>query len=357
MILDKLSQVLRETSLIFADLAPYLLLGFLLAGLLHVFVPKRSIRQALGGRGFKPIMKASLIGIPLPLCSCGVVPMAVSLRRQGASRGATLSFLISTPEIGVDSILITYGLFGPVMAILRPIAAFVTAMTCGLIQEWLPSPPEAPPAADESCAVCHNGGEGEHAHTAGEKGRRVFQYAFVEFFEDTAKWLVIGVVLAGIIATFVTPEFVKSHLGSPLVQMGLMLLIGIPIYTCASASTPIAAAFVAAGFTPGAALVFLLVGPATNAISVTLIAKFLGRRAATVYLLSIATVSVGLGLALDALVRAFGLEISVTSAELGEGALNLVHLAGAVVLAVLIVFSVVRHAVRRRGQIQEPLHG
>jgi uncharacterized membrane protein YraQ (UPF0718 family) len=351
MIIEKIQLIGRHILTLFSELAPFLLLGFLLAGLVYVLVPKRRIRQTFGGSGLGAVIKAALVGVPLPLCSCGTVPMALSLRKQGASRGATVSFLISTPETGVDSILITYGLLGPVMMIFRPIAAFATAVFCGLAQDWLPSKgkAEGPAAADDCCVVCNGEGGDGHGHSTGEKAGRVLRYAFVDFLEDTAKWLVIGIVLAGVIGAFLTPALVSEHFGSPLYQMGLMLLVGIPMYTCASASTPVAAAFIAAGFTPGAALVYLLVGPATSAATVTLVARFLGKRAAALYLLSIATVSVGLGLLLDFLVGSFGWRIGSAGAAAPGEVAGAINVAAAVLLAVLLGFSLVRGIARRRS--------
>lgn len=275
--------------------------------------------------------------------------MALSLRRQGASRGATVSFLVSTPETGVDSILITYGLLGPILAIVRPVAAMLTAVLCGLAQEALPARDEPEPVGDDCCTVC-NGENGEaHAHSAGEKAGRAIQYAFVELLEDSARWLVVGIVLAGIIAAFLTPDFVSTKMGSPFVQMGLMLIVGIPMYTCASASTPIAAAFIGAGFSPGAALVFLLVGPATNATTITFVARFLGKRSAALFVASIAAVSVGFGLLLDASIHAFGWRIASGAAPSSNEVTTILQVVAAIILAVLIVVSIVRSFARRHS--------
>jgi uncharacterized protein len=346
-IVDKLALVGQEILRIFADMAPFLLLGFLLSGILHVVLPSSLVRRALGGHGLKPVLKAALVGAPLPLCSCAALPMALSLRQQGASRGATVSFLVSTPETDAGSILITYGLLGPIFAIGRPVAAILTAVVAGVLEELVPASKTEEPVADTCCSVCKSENGNGHSHSAGEKAGRALQYAFVELLEDTAKWLVIGIVLAGIIGAFLTPDFVSTRLGSPLLQMGLMLLVGVPMYTCASASTPIAAAFVAAGFSPGAALVFLLVGPATNATTVTFVARFIGKGAAAIYVLSIAGMSVALGLALNFLVGTFGWHITAGAAPAGEEATTIVQVLAALVLGGLIVLSIARGFARR----------
>jgi HflK protein len=289
--------------------------------------------QTLLGRGrIRPVVVASLLGVPLPLCSCSVLPTALTLRKQGASKGATLSFLISTPETGVDSIALTYGLMGPFLAIYRPFAALITALTAGFATEVLgdekedgkdgtPGDSGAPgnsvpeDACGPSCGCgpgAEAGGEGgEGGHRApgapAETGsfvtrlRAGFRGAFGELFDATSHWMLGGLVISALITTFLPTELVTSYLSSGPLPLVLMLLIGIPMYICASASTPIAAALVLKGLSPGAALVFLLAGPATNIGSLAILGRFLGRRAMIIYISTIAVLSLALGGILDAL--------------------------------------------------------
>jgi uncharacterized membrane protein YraQ (UPF0718 family) len=285
----------------FLDVSPFLLLGFAIAGVLRVFLPDDWIASRLGGRGIGPVLKSSLLGIPLPLCSCGVIPAALGLRKQGASRGATLSFLISTPETGVDSVAVTYAILGPFLAIVRPVAAFLNAMLCGLFADLLtPREDDGPDLEPDACACCGEDDDG-HRHTLAEKVRGAARFSFGELLADTAGWLMLGVLLAGVITAFVKPEMVQRHVGSETIELLLMLVVSIPLYICATASTPVAAALVFAGFSPGAALVLLLAGPATNIATLLMVGRFLGKTAAVIYLTSIAATSLAIGWAVNGL--------------------------------------------------------
>jgi uncharacterized membrane protein YraQ (UPF0718 family) len=276
------------------DVSPFLLLGFLIAGALRVMVQKDWISRRLGGRGPGPVIKAALLGIPLPLCSCGVIPAALGLRKQGASRGATLSFLVSTPETGVDSIAVTYAILGPFLAILRPVAAFLNAVTCGLLADTLGGRDDGPPAEPEHCASCGGAGE-DHRHSRADRIRGALRFAFDDLLSDTAGWLLLGLLLAGVMGAFLSPDTVRTTIGSEWAELLLVLLVSIPLYICATASTPVAAALVIAGFSPGAALVLLLAGPATNVATLLMVWRFLGLRAAAIYLSSIAATSLLFG--------------------------------------------------------------
>ena len=276
-------------------MAPYLLFGFLMAGLLSVLVPPRLVEEHLGGRGPWPVVKAAAFGVPLPLCSCGVIPVAASLRRHGATRGATTAFLLSTPQTGVDSIAVTYSLLGGVFAVFRPIAALVTGVVGGWLVEWLdPARKEngeehGPACEDECCAP----GEKRHPLV------RIFQYGFVTLPRDIGKSLLVGLVVAGLIAAAVPKDYFSQYLGPGPLQMIVMMLIGIPIYVCATASVPIASALIAAGISPGAALCFLVTGPATNAATITTIWKVMGRRTTLIYLATVAGGALASGFLLD----------------------------------------------------------
>jgi uncharacterized membrane protein YraQ (UPF0718 family) len=279
-----------------AEMSPYLLFGFLAAGILSMLVSQRVVERHLGGRGIWPVLKASLFGVPLPLCSCGVIPVSMSLHKHGASKGSTIAFLISTPQTGVDSIFVTLSLLGPVFAILRPIMAFVTGIIGGVLvdlfnpgrQNGQPGPPKC---TDECCGGAEN-----------KKIARGLKFAFVTLPRDIGGAMLAGLVIAAFISVFVPNDFFAEKLGTGISAMLVMMALGIPMYVCATASVPIAAALILKGLTPGAALVFLMTGPATNAASFVTIWKILGRATAITYLATIAGCSLLSGILLDYIV-------------------------------------------------------
>jgi len=255
----------------------YILFGIFIAGLIQMFVNKDKIVRYLGGQRLKSVLLAAVCGIPLPLCSCGVIPTAISLRKNGASKGATLSFLISTPESGVDSIAISYALLDPIMTIFRPLAAFVTAIIAGIAENIFGKKEKGPISQQvDSCIFCNEEDKG-HNHSLIHKFKYGMRYAFIDLLGDISKWLMLGIVIAGIISYFVPQSIIENYLGYGWQAMLIMLIVGIPLYICATASTPIAAALIAKGMSPGVALVFLLVGPATNIAGVLSVGKFLGK--------------------------------------------------------------------------------
>ncbi len=326
---------LRELVGVFLDASPYILLGFSVAACIQVLLPVSAIQRLFGKGRVRSIFAASLLGIPLPLCSCSVLPTAIALRKRGAGRGATLSFLVSTPETGIDSIALTYGLMDPLMAIYRPFAALVSALSAGFAAEIFgkdedetEKPEEGPPDASCGCpapAPASGADAGEHSHdklaqeearvAAGESALPIhrklakgFRGAFVEIFDETSHWMLGGLVISALISVLLPATIVTRYLSSGAVPLFLMLVIGIPIYICASASTPIAAALVLKGLSPGAALVFLLAGPATNIGSLAIIGRFLGRRVTVIYLATLAVLSLVLGAALDFIYPLAGIE-------------------------------------------------
>jgi uncharacterized membrane protein YraQ (UPF0718 family) len=298
---------------IFLDAAPYLFLGFGVAGLLHIFIPDEKIMDYLGASAgkFRSVINASIAGIPLPICSCGIVPTAFSLRKRGATRGATVSFLISTPETGVDSIAITYALLDPIMTVFRPIAAFVTALAAGITNNMLIK--DEDPAASEETASCHCSTCSTLSEDPGfaERIYAGIRYAYLDLLGEISGWLIVGILLAGIISYAIPDSSIHNYLGGGLASMLIMLVLGIPLYICATASTPIAAALIAKGMSPGTAFVFLLAGPATNAVTITMVARFLGKRSVVLYLAVIAICSIAFGLALDFIY--LGMGIATTS--------------------------------------------
>ncbi len=351
--------ILSETWELFLDASLYILFGILVAGLLKMFLSPETVARHLGKGKYSSVFKAALFGIPIPLCSCGVLPAAASLKKQGASNGATTAFLISTPESGVDSISITYALLDPIMTIARPLSAFVTAITAGIAENLL-RPPESDQAHDglQPCQVddCCDGSECdpvEHRNHHGwsERARAGLTYAFGELWGDLVGWFLIGMLLAGIITASVPEDLFTSYLGGGLTSMLIMLLVGIPLYICATASTPIAAALILKGVSPGAALVFLLVGPATNLASMTVLTGFLGKKATALYLGSIAVVSVLAGLSLDLVYGLLGINASAVVGQAGDIFPGWVQLTGAAVLIALSVRPIWRKAVKWAGSL------
>jgi uncharacterized membrane protein YraQ (UPF0718 family) len=292
---------------IWLEAAPWLLVGLVAAGILKTCFPPEFLQRWLGGRGLYAVLKAAVIGTPLPLCSCSVLPTAIQLRRSGASKASTVSFLVATPENGVDSIALTYVMLGPVMTIIRPVAAIISAVATGLLTGFV-SDHEAQQAASEQpsdsgdCCGTDGCGTQAEANQAGEQHFRFaeFWHAIIDLLDDLAGWLLIGILLAATLNTLV-PANAIAQWGSGLLPMLAILLISVPMYICATASTPVAASMLLTGISPGTVLVFLLAGPATNLASVGLLRRELGTRATVAYLLGIAVTSVSIGLALDAL--------------------------------------------------------
>ena len=282
------------------EMSPYLLLGFLFAGLLHAFVPSKLYHKYLAKPTFGSVVNAALLGIPLPLCSCGVIPTAMSLRREGASKGATTSFLIATPQTGVDSILATYGMMGLPFAIVRPVAALCTALFGGAASNIFGKEDEGDASAEVSEHEHCDCDCGSDCHTA-RRNRLVeaLHYAYVEMIADIGKWLLIGLVVAGLITVLIPDNAFTIFQGNTLASMLLVLCIAVPMYLCATGSIPIAVALMLKGLTPGAGLVLLMAGPACNFASMLVVKKVLGTRSLIIYLASIVIGAVGFGYLID----------------------------------------------------------
>jgi len=335
-----LLNILRETANIAWEMAPFVVLGLLAAVGVYALFPKDRIEQLLGRRGIGSTVKAALVGIPLPLCSCGVVPTALSLKKRGASDGATVSFLVSTPETGVDSIAVTYALINPAMTILRPVAAFISAVITGLLVEGLSRRQDDAKVVDaDTCVVC---GDDNCANNHSRRSRLAgsFRYVLNDFLPDIANWLVLGIVVSGILAASLPGDLFVG--ATSLGQMAMVIAIGVPLYICASASTPIAAVLLAKGMTPGAALVFLLVGPATNIASLIVIARVLGKRTAAIYLGGVVISSLAIGLTVNAAFGAWNWTPNITSTSTAES-FGLFHYLGAAAL-----FAAFVHVWRRQ---------
>jgi uncharacterized membrane protein YraQ (UPF0718 family)/copper chaperone CopZ len=291
-----LSNFLKESVNLWLAMAPYLLIGLFIAGILHVFLGTRLVSRHLGKSAFGSIIKATVFGIPLPICSCGVIPVAASLRKEGASKSATLSFLVSTPTTGVDSIMATYSLMGPLFAVFRPIAAFVSGLMIGTLNHFFNK------EEDEVSAKTPTAEE----RLPRGKIAEVFRYGFVELAEDIGKWLLVGVVIGGFLTVAIPRDFILRFLSYPWLHFLIMLVIAIPLYVCATGSIPIAAALIQKGFSPGAALVFLIAGPATNAVTLSFVRSKLGKKAFYLYLTSIVIVSLVAGLVFNLIWSSMG---------------------------------------------------
>lgn len=347
--MDFLQRYLHATAGFLTESAPFLLVGFAIAGLLKAWVPAEWVAERLGAERLRSVFLAALYGLPIPLCSCSVIPTATALRRSGASRGATTSFLVSTPETGVDSISVTWALMDPLMTVLRPLVAFATAVSAGAAVMLFGGPEREGASAEtaestetarlegESASCCGTEPEPEPAPSccsapepepapsccstspperpAGSRFmsrvREGLAYATGKLLDDLAPWLLIGFLVSGLVATIVPDDLFASEAGAGgVVPMLLMLLVGTPLYVCATASTPIAAALVAKGLSPGAALVFLLVGPATNVTTMLVVLRLFGRRVLGIYLASVALVALAAGLGVDRLYAWSGVDLA-----------------------------------------------
>jgi uncharacterized protein len=314
--MEVILNILREMWAILGEMSVYLLFGFLIAGILSILISPETVERHLGGKGIWPVIKATLFGVPLPLCSCGVIPVATSLRKHGATKGATTAFLLSTPQTGIDSILVTYSLLGMVFAIFRPIVAAITGVLGGAIVNTLDHEndgikktteinAEPTESKDDDKCCCHT-------PPPRSKFYEAMHHGFVVLPSDLRGSLLIGLIIAGLIGVFVpTSYFAETFMAGGLLAMIVMMLIGIPTYVCASASVPMALAFLAKGISPGAVLVFLITGPVSNAATIVTIWKIMGRSTTLVYLLVSAITALAAGLLLD-LIFNLG-NISITS--------------------------------------------
>lgn len=287
---------------VFIEMAPYLFFGLFVAGALHVFIKRSFILSHFGGHGKGAIVKASLLGVPLPLCSCSVVPTALSFKKSGASDGATVSFLISTPQTGVESIAATWGMMGPLFAIYRPLVAFITGIIGGVVTSQTRQ-------KDLDVAEAPQDTKEEVKRTLIEKIQELFRYGFVELMDDLALNLLIGLVVSAVIATVVPESFFDLIRGNLFREMVFVILLGAPWYICSTASIPVAAALVMQGISPAAAFVFLVVGPATNAATFTVIFAQMGRRIGMIYLWTIILVAIPFGFLLDYFYTLFNVDL------------------------------------------------
>lgn len=322
-----ISGILNDTWHLFLESSLYIIFGLIISGLLRTFLNPSSVAHHLGHGKVTSVIKASLLGIPIPLCSCGVLPAAASLKKQGANNGATTSFLISTPESGADSIAISYALLDPILTVARPVVAFVTAALAGILENVTGTRKESGPPLepDLSCPIdgCCDGKDCSPAnhrrhHSFYEKIASGMKFAVTEVWGDLALLFFVGLFLAGAITYMIPDDVFGRYMGGGLSAMLIMLVVGIPLYICATASTPIAAALILKGVSPGAALVFLIAGPATNITSLTVLMGILGRRATAIYLATIAVMAILFGLAVDQVYALLGISARATMGQAAE---------------------------------------
>lgn len=307
-------------------MAPYILFGLIFAGFLHEVVPDTIVKNHLGKDSVWSVIKATIFGIPLPVCSCGVIPLATSIKKSGASSGSTLSFLISTPITGVDSILATYGMFGWAFTIYRVITSMIISIIAGilanfygqqdeeLVKELKPAFSMAKPSAtpcntmnfsavqspkveEETPSCCSNVSTQKKSFTKLMKD--ALTYAFGTLLSDIASPLFVGLLLGALITVAIPQNLSALLLEYSWVSYLIVIAIAVPMYVCATASLPIAAGLMLAGVSPGAAFVFLSAGPATNTVTIGVVKKMLGTRTLYIYLGTIIIGSVLFGFGLD----------------------------------------------------------
>ena len=335
---------------LFIESAPWLIMGFTVAGLMKAFVPSELLAKHLGEPGLMATVKAALLGAPLPLCSCGVIPAALGLRRSGASKAATTSFLISTPETGVDSVTVSYAMLGPFMAVIRPIAAISTAITAGVLVGADKDEPalttsepvqsccaSKTPEPEPSCCSQLNT-ETSAPETLATRLKDSMTFTFVDLIKDISLWLLIGLGMAAMVKTYVPTEFLAQW-GDGFTAFVVMAVIGVPMYICALASTPIAAGLLFSGVSPGATLVFMLVGPATNIATMGLVKRELGNRALAAYLSSVIGVGFAFGYLTNYLAAQWNIDF-LAQTQTTHAMINTpIATAAAMVLAGLIIFA------------------
>lgn len=349
--MEYLSGFFNELLYILTEMAPYLMLGFIFAGLLYILFPKGRVKKYMGRDRKGAVINAALLGIPLPLCSCGVIPTGVSFYKNGASRGSTVSFLISTPQTGIDSILVTYSLLGLPFALIRPVIALITGIAGGVLTNRFDRKPE-----EQSMEMNRNG---ELPKGFFPRVREMLRYAFVEFLQDISTWLVFGLLVAALISVFVPDDFFAGKSSNDILEMLIILIAAIPVYICATASVPIAAVLMLKGLSPGAALVLLMAGPATNAATIAMIGKVLGRKSLITYLSSIIAGAMIFGLIINNLLPREWFSISHISSHAGHGNHLLplwVRYGSAILLVVLIINGYLQKYLFKKGDTKTVLN-
>lgn len=322
--------------------SPYLLFGFLASGIIRVLLTNKQVQNTLGKNNFSSILKASLIGIPLPLCSCAVIPTAVTIRKSGAGTGATSSFLISTPESGVDSISVTYALMDLPMTIIRPIAAFVSAFFAGTLQYLFNNVDYVEEVEQQKTCCKKNKNEAANNKSIGEFISRVFNFSFIEIMDDIAIWLTVGII-AGAGIDYLVPPNLFSEFNGIMAKL-VIVVAAVPMYICASATTPMAASLVLKGMAPGTALILLLLGPATNISNLLILQKYIGKKGIILNLVAIVIVTLIFSFSVDYLYFYFNLPIDFTighDEHLHEHGYSLVQKISSLIFVLLLLRSLI----------------
>lgn len=337
--LDALIGIVTASFVLLAQMAPYMLIGIVAAGALHTFLPESFVARQLGGAGMRPVLRAALYGVPLPLCSCGVVPVAASLQKSGAKSGATVSFLITTPTSGVDSIMATYSLLGPFFTVARVLASFFIGLFAGLVTVVSRTDSDRFPVVTSDVSTGADG--------AKRSIRNGLLYGFDELLGGMTKSLLLGTLLGGTISYFVPPGALGEIVGDGVLAYFAMMVFGVPLYVCASGSIPLAAALLAKGISPGAALVFLIAGPATNAATMGVILNLLGKRALVIFLGSIGIGAVLFGMSMDGLLSIWHTAMPPLNIGHNHDSLGILEVVSGVMLGGMLLFHLVRRDLHR----------
>ncbi len=326
---EVLWEVLTHTWIVLGEMAPWILGGFLVAGVLSLWLNARVVRDHFGGGRFGAILKAVVLGVPLPVCSCGVIPLGASLRKHGAGKGPTAAFLMSTPQTGVDSIAVTYGMMGGLFAVFRPLAALVSGVLCGFAveamdgdapsTEELVDPDIEPETRPWWARVLHNG--------------------FVVLPCSVGGALVIGAFVSALVMSLVPDQYIAEKISSPFLQMVLMLAFGIPVYICSTAAVPFALGLLAAGLSPGAAMAFLIGGPGVSAATLLAVWRLMGLRTMWVYVSVLSVCAIGFGWLIETIIPAgwmpAGIQVVNAHAHGVESLAWNVHVQAVLLLAVV----------------------
>jgi uncharacterized membrane protein YraQ (UPF0718 family)/copper chaperone CopZ len=328
------------------EMAPWLLLGFLFAGILKAWFPEHKVKRYLGRGNRYGVLNASIFGVPLPLCSCGVIPAGMSLYQNGAGKGATTSFMISTPQTGVDSIMATYSLLGLPFAIIRPIVALITGVIGGSVSNFFDRKEKRTQALEAESQTPERKGFSERIIT-------VFRYGFIEMIQSIGKWLLIGLAFAALLAVVIPDDFFSGQAGRGITGMLLILAASVPLYVCATGSIPIAAVLMLKGVSPGAALVFLMAGPATNIATISVIAKQMGRKSLAIYLATIIGGAVLSGLLIDAFLPASWFLNPLADAGHHHESGNIIATIAGVIMLALILNAFILSLLSKRNKIPQ----
>ena len=331
-----INQFSIEVTNLFIMMAPYLMMGFLISGLLYVFTSKEMITNNVGQPGLLSILKASILGVPMPLCSCGVIPVATSMYKRGATKGATLSFLISTPQTGVDSIILTWYQMGPQFAVVRPIVALITGLIGGVIGEKF--------SETDHTATTPLG------HNHQKKGfRDGLRYTFITLPQDIINPLIKGILLSGLISILVPNDFFISYQITGIAAMLLIGLTSIPIYVCATASVPIAMTLISKGLDPGAAFVFLMAGPATNAATISVIMNSLGKKMIFIYISVIFASAIFFGSLINIFLDPSSIPTTLNMGHSHNWLWNIFSDISVIVMVLITLRAMIRHFNHRHG--------